>query len=278
MYNSYRRVIRLETGEEISIDQPQSYAEAIGSLLNAHIVNEFYVREVLGAIEFVKTVNGKQLTVQVNLVTGCPIGAVLNFHSTCVMNIITYNTAYCLYPRATIDRHRSLLLRLPTNDTQRELDKYTSRGWKIVRKLNKPVSCFKHTIVRWIGDKYTWAVRLGGPVTPLEVSPYLDPISVTTWALLYAPASFTRMMQEGLGNEYRVYPLVAPKALIEDKLRMLLLQNADELRRVEMEESVIGYDRQSQIVISRLLEYLRSGEYLGLDEDADDLDEAENND
>lgn len=213
------------------------------------------------------------------------------------MNIITYNTAYCLYPRATIDRHRSLLLRLPTNDTQRELDKYTSRGWKIVRKLNKPVSCFKHTIVRWIGDKYTWAVRLGGPVTPLEVSPYLDPISVTTWALLYAPASFTRMMQEGLGNEYRVYPLVAPKALIEDKLRMLLLQNADELRRVEMEESVIGYDRyvivlvqdicasifisrnrQSQIVISRLLEYLRSGEYLGLDENADDLDEAENND
>lgn len=81
MYNSYRRVIRLETGEEISIDQPQSYAEAIGSLLNAHIVNRFYVREVLGAIEFVKTVNGKQLTVQVNLVTGCPIGAVLNFHS-----------------------------------------------------------------------------------------------------------------------------------------------------------------------------------------------------
>ncbi|PPQ91333.1 hypothetical protein CVT25_003773, partial [Psilocybe cyanescens] len=129
---------------------------------------------------------------------------VLNFHSSeilhllrsfftdtltlaaCVMNIITHEKAYSLYPRGTFDERRSLLY-LPLRNDRRLLSaatKYAARGWQIVHKISKdesnnPRSAFSHG-KRYLGDGKCWTL----PIFPkLDFPP--SNIEANSWALLY---------------------------------------------------------------------------------------------
>ncbi|KAI0341020.1 hypothetical protein BDW22DRAFT_1296455, partial [Trametopsis cervina] len=75
--------------------------------------------------------------VQIIVAWRTPMEVILGFHSTCVMNFITHTTAYSLYPRATFEDTKSLVL-LDTPLQSHALQKYQERGWTLVRQLHFP--------------------------------------------------------------------------------------------------------------------------------------------
>lgn len=109
------------------------------------------------------------------------------------MNVITFNRAYCLYPRATLEERLSLVCTDRRGDELEVVfDKYRERGWSMLS------SCTGWTIEpsftdipRWIDDGHTWSIPLQydfsqpiTPVNPHSASITRDPISITSWTLI----------------------------------------------------------------------------------------------
>ncbi|KAL8850395.1 MAG: hypothetical protein Q9221_004627 [Calogaya cf. arnoldii] len=101
--------------------------------------------------------------IQVITAAEVPIHAILNsFYTTVVVNIISWNKAYSVYPMTTFIQKRGYLLQ-PLDDYSTSLViKYTNRGWKIQEtmwpedeRLNHPIQQFRR-----IGDRYTWTILL----------------------------------------------------------------------------------------------------------------------
>jgi hypothetical protein len=109
------------------------------------------------------------------------------------MNVISYNRAYSLYPRATFDERETLLT--PRNPEHRDIrfhaiQKYKDRGWRVMQQpslRNEPLYAFGS---RWIDDRYSWVIGLpplsinAPPPTPLSRPLPQDPVAVTNWALI----------------------------------------------------------------------------------------------
>lgn len=110
------------------------------------------------------------------------------------MNVISYEKAYCLYPRATVHEHRTLVCGLnPSPNRPEALRKYLLRGFKIVRRIN-PNTC--DDIIdrsfpvgpRYIGDSQCWTLTLNmeGVDSGCTISgmtlPH-DPVSISNWSL-----------------------------------------------------------------------------------------------
>ncbi|PPQ72160.1 hypothetical protein CVT24_002411 [Panaeolus cyanescens] len=111
--------------------------------------------------------------VQVMVTWQSTVGVVLQFHSTCVMNIITSNKAYCLYPRATLVDKRSLVVRRPDFLEQRSADaihKYHQRGYSMEyiveneRDISSPRSAYC-VGPRSVGDSKCWVLDIQGSET-----------------------------------------------------------------------------------------------------------------
>ncbi|CAA7267482.1 unnamed protein product [Cyclocybe aegerita] len=121
-----------------------------------------YLR-VLNIYDFKKP-NDNNVKIQLMTTWHTPLECVLNFHSTCVMNFITYDKAFSLYPQGTFNERRSLAY-LPTIQGRKEVyEKYTDRGWKIVkngwwRECDDPNSAFAIGLRR-VGDAHCWTVPL----------------------------------------------------------------------------------------------------------------------
>ncbi|KAI0832865.1 hypothetical protein BC628DRAFT_1309080, partial [Trametes gibbosa] len=78
------------------------------------------------------------LKVQIIVTKNTPMEAILAFHSTCVMNVLTYEKAYCLFPRATLEERRSLLSSSCRGRSKRRavgLAKYARRGFTLLSAL-----------------------------------------------------------------------------------------------------------------------------------------------
>ncbi|PPQ82745.1 hypothetical protein CVT25_009299 [Psilocybe cyanescens] len=78
--------------------------------------------------------------IQVITSNGSALSLILRFHSTCVMNLITYDTAFSLYPKATFEDRQSLLC-LPVSPELRILvtTKYGGRGWNVISQHDLPM-------------------------------------------------------------------------------------------------------------------------------------------
>ncbi|RDB17032.1 hypothetical protein Hypma_002028 [Hypsizygus marmoreus] len=91
------------------------------------------------------------------------IEVIVNFYSTCVMNFITYNNAYSLFPYATFMQHRSLARPMTAPVELATKQKYEGRGWKYedlddedaVRSVPDLGDC-----CRQVGDEQTWTIAL----------------------------------------------------------------------------------------------------------------------
>ncbi|KAI1795024.1 hypothetical protein LXA43DRAFT_970716 [Ganoderma leucocontextum] len=80
----------------------------------------------------------KELKVQVIVAKNSPMEVILGFHSTCVMNVISYEKAYCLFPRATLEERRTLVsfsCRGKSKQRQDGLAKYERRGYTVMYYL-----------------------------------------------------------------------------------------------------------------------------------------------
>ncbi|EIN14245.1 hypothetical protein PUNSTDRAFT_56791 [Punctularia strigosozonata HHB-11173 SS5] len=135
------------------------------------------------------------LRVQVVAAKSCPLECILceKCHTACVMNVITYNAAYSLYPRATFSEKISLAMPRRTDDKE-VLRKYEARGFKIWKsdawRHHQP-TVFRANQVRWVDDPHTWVVNLDKPYSPDPPVPSsastvlkTDPITHNSWQLV----------------------------------------------------------------------------------------------
>ncbi|KAJ3932054.1 MAG: hypothetical protein NXY57DRAFT_1075724, partial [Lentinula lateritia] len=106
------------------------------------------------------------LKVQLIATIGSPLTTILSFHSTCVMNVLTHEAAYCLYPNLTLEHRATLLmsLTLPMTEVQAAaIEKYWQRGFEILTDVPTSWSCNPNSAVtflcpRFIGDKHCYKI------------------------------------------------------------------------------------------------------------------------
>ncbi|PPQ66092.1 hypothetical protein CVT24_000206 [Panaeolus cyanescens] len=127
--------------------------------------------------------------IQVITTESSPIEVILNFHSTCVMNFITYDKAYSLYPQATFEERRSLL----TRDSRLgdSFTKYQGRGWTMIPRITSwaeredPNAAFGASR-RFVGDEKCWVLPIHPPLS-ISHTTQTTAIEANSWALAYDP-------------------------------------------------------------------------------------------
>ncbi|KAL0575033.1 hypothetical protein V5O48_006934 [Marasmius crinis-equi] len=120
---------------------------------------------------------------------------VLNFHSTVVMNVISYSHAYCLFPKATLEERTALICRNAKDEADEARvaarQKYIERGWSMidfdgtdwatrVPRWQRPKTqlsdaqknCFNVDRLRHLGDSHCFTIRL--PKIPNYYPPSKD--------------------------------------------------------------------------------------------------------
>lgn len=86
------------------------------------------------------------------------------------MNIITWRSAHCLFPTATLEASRGLRFR-PTEDqelhghpspeTVAAIQKYTQRGYRLLPRVEgEDASLYMPDLPRRVDDSYSWTIAL----------------------------------------------------------------------------------------------------------------------
>lgn len=138
----------------------------------------------------------------------------------CVINVIAFNKAYCLYPRATLEERVSLICTTRDDDViENVYDRYRKRGWFIIRTVDEASSLtsdpsLTKDVTRWIDDGFSWSIPLYPP-TYLNRFPQTnpcsyDPVSVTSWKLIEsrsttskaAEMTFVMVSDQNLSQNY----------------------------------------------------------------------------
>ncbi|KAL1685157.1 hypothetical protein GGG16DRAFT_106526 [Schizophyllum commune] len=137
--------------------------------------------------------------IQVMVVAHSPIDAILDFHSTIVMNFITHRAAYALYPSNTFGSMTGICFE--DDSAYGAASKYRTRGWNIrcafkdraLSDLGPEIMCSD----RYVGDKYTWTINLPG-----EDEGELDTILFNSWSLRWAEAGRLRLRPKIIRHFY----------------------------------------------------------------------------
>ncbi|KAF9470567.1 hypothetical protein BDN70DRAFT_902000, partial [Pholiota conissans] len=97
--------------------------------------------------------------IRVFSVGGPPLAAILSFHNTCFMNIITYSGACSLFPKATFSRKEAYALGFnPLLHNYFSFD-YDLSEWSVKANISGDVDDLTASIVlgsRYIGDSRCW--------------------------------------------------------------------------------------------------------------------------
>ncbi|KAG9311289.1 hypothetical protein JVU11DRAFT_8377 [Chiua virens] len=125
---------------------------------------EYPLKGITGVFTFQKPSPSEgTLKVQVIEAAASPVEAILHFHSTCVMNLISSDAAYALYPMATLVERTGL--GMPRGASAHEaIAKYIARGWRIYfspRPSDLAYSSDPPFLLdqpRWVGDKHTFVI------------------------------------------------------------------------------------------------------------------------
>ncbi|KAI0758171.1 hypothetical protein C8Q74DRAFT_1373203 [Fomes fomentarius] len=209
----------------------------------------------------------QELKVQVIVAKNTPMEVILGFHSTCVMNVISYEKAYCLFPQATLEEHRTLLSSSCRGKGKHRMDgllKYHQRGWEVLYTLPlaevipDPASPLYPTFMRvstkpsfrmgwrWIDDGSSWVLPLSQtgvsppPAANASTPPLThDPVAVCNWEVRYHPARGAVMHFEVAAGKVLRY-----RYLVTDDLLLAYLAKAlsarmrieEEKARMELEE------------------------------------------
>lgn len=118
------------------------------------------------------------------------------------MNVISYDTAYSLYPRETFEEHRALVCSSPGPSQEPALIKYRGRGWTFLEELTARDQ-YDHRSsfrigYRWIDDDKTWIIPLNTERLLIPNNHPLDPCTLTNWKLEYDEAEKTVVFQTTL--------------------------------------------------------------------------------
>ncbi|KAI0715614.1 hypothetical protein C8T65DRAFT_573015 [Cerioporus squamosus] len=164
-------------------------------------------------------------TVKLIVAGNAPMEVVLSSHSTCAMNVISYESAYCLFPRATLEERLTLLSSSSKGiyrNRGEALAKYVERGFNVIltipansRQFSGPCSAFPLGW-RWIDDDISWVVSLDmsgvnlpRPLNSQSSPVEHDPSSITNWHMRYnqtkgAVMHFSLVSSDLLGYSYLI--------------------------------------------------------------------------
>ncbi|KAK0471492.1 hypothetical protein IW261DRAFT_1344459 [Armillaria novae-zelandiae] len=181
------------------IDQSDDY-ELISAMQNHEIIlHAKYVCSAIASVKEYRNRDGK--IVQVIASHGPPMDIILCFHSTCVMNVISYHYAYCLYPSATICDRVSVAHFGDDINSSCARQKWAARGWRIATEATSSPRLDLRTIHRYVGDRHSWRICCEDRLTVADVlnenSRTTDVLSAHSWQLLYS-----RQFDEGF---YAIY-------------------------------------------------------------------------
>ncbi|KAJ3916317.1 hypothetical protein F5877DRAFT_46870, partial [Lentinula edodes] len=162
-------------------DTPQAVALQVDSDIREYKLNNIAV---------VWNFKRRSLRVQLIATIGAPLETILSFHSTCVMNIFTHRSAYCLFPHLTLEEKKTLLIniQLPLTEVQANaLSKYERRGFKIVHQpplcsVVNETSALTFLRPRFVGDSHCYKVPFEY-VGKGEVRP--DFVEANSWGIIY---------------------------------------------------------------------------------------------
>lgn len=130
------------------------------------------------------------------------------------MNVISYENAYCLYPRATLHENQTLICKAEDNPSlPTVIEKYQQRGFEFIagkQRANREFSGAQKFYLslpitqRYVGDPLCWTIPLDTDVLRVGPSPGPlpgptisrrnpeetftlphDPVSTTSWAVKF---------------------------------------------------------------------------------------------
>ncbi|KAJ3551636.1 hypothetical protein NM688_g4590 [Phlebia brevispora] len=116
-----------------------------------------------------------------------PIQMILLSRSTGMLNLVTQDMAYCMYPRATLEGRCSLLLQCeaPAQQATKEDDRIPDLQYIASAHQSGSMLTFRFGQSRWLNDRNSWSVPLD---TILVTVPCQDDgIQFTSWRLMEAP-------------------------------------------------------------------------------------------
>ncbi|KAK7026420.1 hypothetical protein VNI00_015655 [Paramarasmius palmivorus] len=119
---------------------------------------DYFCSGIVDVFDFIR--DGKK--VQIIACASHPLGVILQFHSTIVMNFIGAYHAVSLYPKSTFVDGKGL--RMNCQNAERAWEKYSERGWTLVSSvpLDTEFSLDSELSVldRVVGDKFSWVIPL----------------------------------------------------------------------------------------------------------------------
>ncbi|KAF5360145.1 hypothetical protein D9758_011343 [Tetrapyrgos nigripes] len=161
-------------------------ARAVSAQTDEQLNDGYVSNGIAGVFTLVK--NGKKI--QIIAAKTSSIEVILQFHSTCVMNVITHANAYSFFPRATFESRRTVLTRDTTGfwpaDMVNAEQKYKTRGWTFVDVASSletltPKSEFSSFGVRHIGDHACWTI----PLSSFEDLSTEDDLWLNSWKIVW---------------------------------------------------------------------------------------------
>ncbi|KAH8823687.1 hypothetical protein DL96DRAFT_1501694 [Flagelloscypha sp. PMI_526] len=155
-----------------------------------HSYDGFEASAILTIFTFARPASSpaaKAKSIQLMATRGPVAGAILLYHSSCVMNIITYHAAYSFFPRFTFHEYASVSTRdehwgwWDDNVVTNAQIKYEKRGWKFVDSypddyLPREIKSGK----RRVGDKYCWTIPLP-PTSQVDGTQRVDSHQLNSW-------------------------------------------------------------------------------------------------
>ncbi|EPE34585.1 hypothetical protein GLAREA_10279 [Glarea lozoyensis ATCC 20868] len=128
--------------------------------------------------------NGVKLKVQIMSTRTLALEAIVaNYYTTAVVNFITWNAAYCLFPDLTFIKRTTYSLKNTEERYNHQIAKYRDRGWETLGVVEDEDQQFTKSLLlhddeqgfRRIGDSRTWKIDLdtagvtpGAPSTSVE--------------------------------------------------------------------------------------------------------------
>ncbi|KZV79819.1 hypothetical protein EXIGLDRAFT_781788 [Exidia glandulosa HHB12029] len=93
-----------------------------------------------------------------------PYEAILKFHTTVVMNVVTWDRAIALFPLGTLEQRRAVVTHNSSWGFRRAVQKYVNRGFSILKPLARFNEDFERGAFRFgprhYGDSHSWVVKL----------------------------------------------------------------------------------------------------------------------
>ncbi|KAJ7457385.1 hypothetical protein FB451DRAFT_593931 [Mycena latifolia] len=137
------------------VQNPDVFVQLIASVEEK--APSYLGRGIADVLDFYK---GNQ-KIQLIIATSTPMETIISFHSTPVMNVLTHDKGYALYPWSTFVTGEALIIETAGAGQQMGRQKYIDRGWEMINSpsLNQK-SELGVRIGRWVGDAFTWTLPL----------------------------------------------------------------------------------------------------------------------